>query len=112
MKTTQAFAMVEPQSQVVSVDHHFSFSAMCHGCIINVRWNDCVWHDNGVWRDRYGLGSGKQWLWMDKVVSLVVTAFPHLVSHHSVLVVIEMVCEMDHHHQVESRDSAYEDHQA
>ena len=49
---------------------------------------------------------------MDKVVSLVVTAFPHLVSHHSVLVVIEMVCEMDHHHQVESRDSAYEDHQA
>jgi hypothetical protein len=53
---------------------------------------------------------------MDTVVSLVVhlvvTAFPHLVRHHSVLVVIEMVCEMDHHHQVESRDSAYEDHQA
>ena len=42
----------------------------------------------------------------------VVSAYPHLVSHHSVLVVIEMVCEMDHHHQVESRDSAYEDHQA
>ena len=76
---------------------------------------------------------------MDTVVSLVVhlvvTAFPHLVRHHSVLVVIEMVFEKDnkkkhnhddddedddnhhhqhhhHHHQVESRDSACEDHQA
>ena len=78
---------------------------------------------------------------MDTVVSLVVhlvvTAFPHVVRHHSVLVVIEMVFEKDnnkkkhnhdddddeddddnhhhqhhHHHQVESRDSACEDHQA
>ena len=36
---------------------------------------------------------------MDMVVNLevhlVVSAFPHLVSHHSVLVVIEMVCEME-----------------
>ena len=36
---------------------------------------------------------------MDMVVNLevhlVVGAFPHLVSHHSVLVVIEMVCEME-----------------
>ena len=39
---------------------------------------------------------------MDKVVNLVVhlvvNACPHLVSHRLVLVVIEMVCETDHHH--------------
>ena len=36
---------------------------------------------------------------MDTVVNLevhlVVSAFLHLVSHHSVLVVIEMVCDME-----------------
>ena len=56
---------------------------------------------------------------MDVVVSQevhrVVNAFPHQVSHHSAVVVSEMVCEKDHHHhhhQVYSRDSPYEDHQA
>ena len=39
-------------------------------------------------------------------------AFPHLVSHHSVAVVIEMVCEKDHHQQVVRRDAACEGHLA
>jgi hypothetical protein len=49
---------------------------------------------------------------VSQVVHLVVSAFPHLVSHHSVVVVIEMVHERDHHHQEVSRDSACEDHLA
>jgi len=36
----------------------------------------------------------------------VVSAYPHLVSHHSVLVVIELMCEMDHHREEDSRYSA------
>ena len=52
---------------------------------------------------------------MDVVVSQevhrVVNAFPHQVSHHSAVVVSEMVCEKDHHHHQElSRDAACEDH--
>ena len=53
---------------------------------------------------------------MDMVVNLevhlVANAFPHLVSHHSVAVVIEMVCEKDHHQQVVRRDAACEGHLA
>ena len=48
---------------------------------------------------------------VNQVVHPVVNAFHHLVFHHLVVVVIEMVCEKDHH-QEESRDSAYEDHLA
>ena len=45
------------------------------------------------------------------VVHLVVNAFHHLVYHHLVLVVNEMVYETDHHQEV-SRDAAYAVHQA
>ena len=49
---------------------------------------------------------------VSQVVHLVVSAFPHLVSHHLVVVVFEMVYEKDPHHQEVSRDSACEDHLA
>ena len=48
---------------------------------------------------------------VNQVIHPVMDAFHHLVCHHLVVVVSEMVCEKDHH-QEESRDSAYEDHLA
>ena len=53
-------------------------------------------------------------LMMDVVVNLavhlVLNSFHHLVYHHLVLVVNEMVCETDHHQEV-SRDAACAVHQ-
>ena len=53
---------------------------------------------------------------MDEVVTLVnhlvANASHRLGHHHLVLVVNEMVCETDHHHQEESRDAAYAVHLA
>jgi hypothetical protein len=48
---------------------------------------------------------------VNQVIHPVMDAFHHLVCHHLVVVVSEMVCEKDHH-QEESRDSACEDHLA
>ena len=48
---------------------------------------------------------------VNQVVHLVVNAFHHLVYHHLVVVVNEMVYGNDHH-QEESRDAAYAVHLA